>query len=261
VLFLLAIDTLNLAVMEMENLAGERYLNEVRALPEMLITSLSQYPEFALIERSRIEKAYENFRIEMVGGIDPEAALKVGNWLGADAVLLGTFSIIEGKYRLDARIIDTHTGRVIVAAYSEGTKIGELPDTLAKRLREKYIEGKEVPEKGELEIYFMIDPGALSHGKAYHHIVRLYVDGVYYGTSPPVQKIKEWQKLFHLVLDGGKEYTLKLVHGYVEKGKWYDFFPDQPPEIKVKIEPGKTKVVKYRYHMSLVSNRYIFDEK
>ena len=56
-----------------------------------------------------------NFNVEMSGPIDSETAVEVGNWFGADTVVIGSFLRFGEIFRRDARMIDAQTGEVTVA--------------------------------------------------------------------------------------------------------------------------------------------------
>ena len=245
------VDSLNIAVVHFDNFAGSKYDTITRAIPVMLTTSLAKDKRLHLVERLQIAKALENFKIEELGGIDVDAALKIGKWLGADAVILGSLVKEDNLFRIDARVIDVRTGNIIAAEYSKGTEIMSIIDSLGNRIINSI--GGSQNGVGTLNIYFKLEYLPISVvRKVYHQIIRLYVNGTYMGISPPVRELNKWVKLFSVKLPAGKEYEIVLRHGYVEKGKWAGEFPAQPKKFIVDIEPGKTVEIRYSYLTGLI---------
>ena len=97
------------AVLPFENHAANDFDPLVRGLPDMLTTSLGQAQKLTVIERVQIDKALRNFDLEMSGPIDSGTAVEVGAWLGADAVIIGSFLRFGRVFRFDARMIDAET--------------------------------------------------------------------------------------------------------------------------------------------------------
>lgn len=240
------IDSLNIAVLHFDNFAGEKYDTITEAIPLMLTTSLAKDKALHLVERIQISRALENFKIEALGGIDFDAALKIGRWLGADAVILGSIVREDNLFRIDARVIDVKTGNIITAAYSKGYEIMSIVDTLGARIIKNIGVNKNAT--GTLEIFFKLDYLPISVvRKIYHQIVRLYIDGTYIGISPPVKKLNKWMRIFSVRLPAGKEYEVELRHGFVENDKWAGEFTSQPKKFKVKIDEKKVTEIRYSY--------------
>ena len=114
--------TRRIAVLYFENHSSATYDRFVRGLSDMLMTSLGQAQRLTVIERVQIDKAMENFRLELSGPIDTKTAVEVGEWLGADAVVLGSFTQFGKAYRIDARLIDAGTGELVVAQNVQGAE-------------------------------------------------------------------------------------------------------------------------------------------
>ncbi len=98
---------------------------------DMLTTSLFKTSRFELVERERIDAVLKEQSLKMSGLIDDASkAAEVGKLLGAEAVIFGTLSnatqqttdkfsydLVETNVRLDARAINTTTGKIV---FSEG---------------------------------------------------------------------------------------------------------------------------------------------
>lgn len=81
-------------------------------LQALLISELARHPGLSVFERSRISSpprpAGEGAR-----AIDAATAASTGKALGARFVVLGAFIDHYGRFRLDARVIDTESGRIV----------------------------------------------------------------------------------------------------------------------------------------------------
>jgi TolB-like protein len=91
----------------------------------------------------QIETAMRNFNLEMSGPIDPKTAVQVGAWLGADAVVLGSFLRFGDVYRIDARMIDAETGEVLAADSESGAEnaVMGMVDDLGAALVARFQDG------------------------------------------------------------------------------------------------------------------------
>ena len=122
--------------------SGKREIG--RSISEMIMTNLGKSKEIILVERLQIANALRNFKIEMVGIIDESTAIKIGQWLGANSLVLGNYTQIGRKIRIDARIVDIRTGSLLDSAKVEGTvdRIFEITDNLATRIMYAFTKEK-----------------------------------------------------------------------------------------------------------------------
>jgi TolB-like protein len=68
------------------------------------------------VSGAELERALAGTSLGTEGRIDAASAAKVGAAVGATHVVAGTFMDHFGKVRLDARVIDVRTGRVVKTA-------------------------------------------------------------------------------------------------------------------------------------------------
>ena len=106
-------DTKTAAILPFKNSAGTKYEGFVRGLPDMLATSLGQSKKISVIERVQVKKAVDNFKLEKTDIIDQNTAIQMGQWLGANYIVLGSFTEFAGAFRIDARLIDVKTGKFL----------------------------------------------------------------------------------------------------------------------------------------------------
>lgn len=133
---------------------SREFASFVEGLPNMLLMDLGKSKKIIVVERGKIDKAFKNFRIEKNQYFDQSTAIKIGRWLGADAVIFGNFSAVQEKVRIDARIINIKTGSLVESPKVSGTKntVHELIDLLSVKILKALTGESPLPQirKGKL---------------------------------------------------------------------------------------------------------------
>ena len=196
------------------------------------------------------------------GAIDPETAVEVGAWLGADAVVLGSFLRFGNVFRIDARMIDAETGEVLAADSESGAEdaVMGMVDALGGQLVARFAE--RVPADaggtGSLEVLFRMTKAEMGERPSYYHLCKLYVDGKFMETSPLVDGLDEWVALFSRNLRSGA-HRVQVVHGFASDRDWDGRMPLQPDSFEIRIEPGATATVRYTFEVGWFKDSYIYD--
>ena len=254
--------TRKIAVLYFENHTSKTYDRFVQGLSDMLMTSLGQAQKLTIIERVQIDKAMENFRLELSGAIDAQTAVEVGKWLGADAVVVGSFTQFGEAYRIDARLIDAETGELVVAQNVRGPEsdVISMIDQLGAQLIDRVVEKEAEFDggSGHLLIRFMITRAEMTERLAYHQTSRLFVDGKARGASPVVQVAEEWVTLFSEELRAGR-HGVEVAHGFVKEKNWDGELPVQPRLFTVTIAPGATTTLQYSFGIGWFSDAYYYE--
>lgn len=107
-----------IVVYELSDISG-RSIPEGKLVAERLTTRLARTGEFRVIERSRLEAAMKELNLSASGMIDAGTAARAGRVLGAEAVVTGTLTRVNGKFEINARAIDVQTGSIIAAAVEQ----------------------------------------------------------------------------------------------------------------------------------------------
>jgi TolB-like protein len=250
------------AVLPFANRGEARFDALVRGLPDMLTTTLGQGDKLTVIERVQIDQALRNFNLEMSGPIDSETAVEVGAWLGADAVVLGSFLRFGKVFRLDARMIDAATGEVIIAQSVRGKEeeVLAMVDSLGGELQRRFDEeqGGQGAGTGTLQVVFRAVKSEMGERPTYHHICKLYVDGDYMGLSPVVAETDRWTLLFDKNIRAGTR-RVEIVHGYVQDGQWDGRMPEQPERFNPVVEPGGRTTIRYTYNVGWFEDQYVYE--
>lgn len=94
-----------------------------RAVAEKLTNRFVELGEFTVIERGMVEKVMRELEFQNTGGVDPDAAKKLGKGLGVDAIVTGTLSDASyGNVEVNARIIKTESYEIVAAATAKVKK-------------------------------------------------------------------------------------------------------------------------------------------
>lgn len=111
--------TLNLnakriAILYFSNSGENKKLNMLKkGLADMMISDLSNINMLNIVERDQIEKIVKEQKLSNTSDFDPETATKIGKLLGAEIILTGAYFEMFGSLRLDARLIDVSTGKIL----------------------------------------------------------------------------------------------------------------------------------------------------
>ena len=114
-------DTKRIAILYFDNGSDNAELSRLRkGLADMLISDLSKIKMLNVIERARLEEILKEQKLNNSKEFDASTASKVGKLLGVQYILTGAFFDIMGSMRMDARIIDVETGKIIKSEGIDG---------------------------------------------------------------------------------------------------------------------------------------------
>lgn len=91
-------------------------------LQSMLTTDLSAVSSLTVVERARLGELQKELKLSRSAAADPKTALKLGKLAGASHVVTGSFTLVGSKMRLDARVVDVATSKVLFSAKIEGER-------------------------------------------------------------------------------------------------------------------------------------------
>jgi TolB-like protein len=107
-----------------------------KGLAQMLISDLSQSDAFTVVERDRLEDVLAELKLQQSKAVDQKTAAQIGKLLGARFMVLGGYFDVMGTLRVDARVVEVETGRVVRSVGSHGgpEEFLELEQKLSKEL-------------------------------------------------------------------------------------------------------------------------------
>lgn len=138
---------ISIAIMDFQNTSGKHDLDYLQnAIPEMLITNLAKSGHLNIVERGRLQDAIKEMELGMSGVVDQGRAAELGKAVGADAILVGSYLEISHLIRINARLIDVQTSKVLKAESVQGRtgkEIFSLMDQLAHSIESQLLGEKK----------------------------------------------------------------------------------------------------------------------
>lgn len=114
-------DAKRIAVIYFDNSSDNAELSRLRkGLADMLISDLTKVKMLNVIERSRLEELLKEQQLNNSKEFDASTASKVGKLLGVEYILTGSFFELMGNLRIDARIINVETGKIMKSEGVDG---------------------------------------------------------------------------------------------------------------------------------------------
>jgi TolB-like protein len=97
-------------------------------IPATLVSELSDHPELRLADRNQVAQALESQGLGPNARVDAAIAAKVGKQVGARYAVTGNFADFYGKFRLDARIVDTDNGQIVKVVSNDDPRLQDRAD-------------------------------------------------------------------------------------------------------------------------------------
>ncbi len=113
-----------------------------KGFADMMVTDLSAVPSLQVVERDRMESLLGELELQKSKYFDPKTAVKIGQGLGAKYAVTGAFAAFDPKLRIDIRMIEIATGKVVVADKVVGEK--DQLFELQGQLVERFVAGLEM---------------------------------------------------------------------------------------------------------------------
>jgi TolB-like protein len=105
-------------------------------LAQMLISDFAAAPQVRVVERARLKALLEEQKLGTSGKVDPATAARLGKLLGARFLVLGSYFDLKAALRIDARLVEVETGRILksVGATGAADDFWTLEQSLAEKL-------------------------------------------------------------------------------------------------------------------------------
>lgn len=109
----------NIAVLDLQAIGIPE--TEAKALSEMLRSGISQVINesdttkvvYKLVERSQMDKIFDEFKIQSTGCTDVSCAIEFGKMLSVERIVIGSVSLVGETYIVIVRIVDVETSTII----------------------------------------------------------------------------------------------------------------------------------------------------
>ena len=138
-----ALEQKTIAILYFDNGSNNEELNPLKkGLADMLISDLSNLSMLRVVEREKLQQVINELNLSNQDTFDDQTRQKIGQLLGAETILFGSYFEMIGQFRMDARIVNTETGEIVK---SEGVS-GATSDfmKLEKQLVWKIARGLDV---------------------------------------------------------------------------------------------------------------------
>ena len=96
---------LEIAQMDLGNLLSAR-----------IIETVQQAGGYTVVEREKLEIALRELNLGSSALADPSTQLRIGRIAGARLMIFGAYQVVADQMRLDLRIVDVESGRIIKTA-------------------------------------------------------------------------------------------------------------------------------------------------
>jgi TolB-like protein len=108
-----------------------------KGLAQILTTDIGELETIRVVERARLEEVLAELELGRSAKVDRASAARIGKLLGAQALVLGSFFDVAGVLRVDARVVEVESGRVVrsVGAQAKADDALACEETLAEKLR------------------------------------------------------------------------------------------------------------------------------
>ncbi len=120
---------------------------------DMLISDLAAQPDFTVIERGQIQKILKEQEDSLSGLYDEKSAVQIGRLVAAKQIVIGSFIVHLKTLRIDAKVIDIETGKILKTVQAAGdldNLFAVQKDLTAGVLRELGIQGA-LPGRADTE--------------------------------------------------------------------------------------------------------------
>jgi TolB-like protein len=106
-----------------------------KGLAQMLITDLTANDSLRVVERARLQEILDELKLNQTAKVDASTATKIGKLLGARYMVMGGYFDLLGTLRVDARVVETETGKIVKSTGAKG-KPDDFMDLEQKIARE-----------------------------------------------------------------------------------------------------------------------------
>lgn len=122
-----------------------------KGLAQMLITDLAADGEFTVVERARLQDLLDELKLNQSAKFDAATANRIGKLLGARYLVMGRYFELMGQLRVDARAVETETGRLLrgSGALGKPEDFLELEQRIARELGEALAKVVPAPSKAD----------------------------------------------------------------------------------------------------------------
>ncbi len=119
-------------------------------IPATFAAELGRDPRVRVADRARTAQAVQAQNLGPNARLDAATAAKVGSEAGAQYAVTGNFADFYGKFRVDARVVDVGTGRILKVVSNSEPNLQDRADLsrMIQNLAEKALAAVNLPPAG-----------------------------------------------------------------------------------------------------------------
>lgn len=148
---------IHVAITNFENQTDEILLDGwQRNLPDYLAAELGNSEQIVLLERNRLKELFAEMHLALGGFVDDSALFsKIGKLAGADVLISGIITKVEGRYVLLAHLTRVQTSQVLVEKVEapDNKHFRQMVHLLANNIRFKLTGEGKYKSKASLKKY------------------------------------------------------------------------------------------------------------
>lgn len=150
-----------LAILGFENKTGDSTLDWLQTgLPEILQTDLAQSDALSIISRDRVVDCIEGDEPHVGFGHPHEECLRAANFLGAKHAISGTFYKLGENIRIDSRLEELTTGKIVSSVKVIGSDPFLLVDSLTTKIASALNIGNQLASSEDVSKFTSSSPEA-----------------------------------------------------------------------------------------------------
>ena len=90
-------------------------------IPEMIMQTLGAIPYYKVISREYlVNHVIKEQEFQLLGATDPASAVKLGNLMNAQYIVVGSYQVFKDKLMITAKVISVGTGQIIIQSSVTG---------------------------------------------------------------------------------------------------------------------------------------------
>lgn len=97
-------------------------------IPATIASDLRGHPELRLVDPNRVARLLEIRKPSPQAHLDAATVARIGKEAGARYAITGTFADFYGKFRLEARIVDTESGEIVKVVTNKDPSLQDRSD-------------------------------------------------------------------------------------------------------------------------------------
>ncbi|PTL78018.1 CsgG/HfaB family protein [Vitiosangium sp. GDMCC 1.1324] len=111
------------AVLYFDNNTGKPSFDVLRkGFADMMVTDLAAVRQIQVVEREKLQKLLDELKLQKNEYFNPKTAQRIGQGIGAQFAVAGSLQAIDPALRIDIRLVEIATGKVLLAEKVTGKK-------------------------------------------------------------------------------------------------------------------------------------------